>query len=319
LMIVDDESEAFKMISFGKADGTINNLALGTNLLSNFGLTNVTPTFEIKDKRFHVNLHLATNKNNKYLRNILEKAKSLITEEEAKTLEHKWFVQKNLYDKYRLHFELIKYMLIIAFLIIGLIIYRYFILRKDKLQIEIQSNNLREAQAELKLLASTDPMTKLYNRRYFLETSELLLDLAKRNKTDSSIIIIDIDKFKNINDNYGHKVGDEVIIALTSVLQEHSRKSDIVSRWGGEEFVILLPNTNIDGAFIISEKLREETELLIMNSDGNKVFNFTISLGVAKIKNDIDLNVLDVIARADKALYKAKETGRNKVCIYTDK
>ncbi|MCD6172710.1 MAG: diguanylate cyclase, partial [Sulfurimonas sp.] len=172
---------------------------------------------------------------------------------------------------------------------------------------------LKKVQNELKLLASTDPMTKLYNRRQFTESSESILDLSKRNQTDLSVIMIDIDNFKNINDKYGHKVGDEVIITLASILKELSRKSDIVSRWGGEEFVILLPETNIDGAFVISEKIRTKVENLIMNIEKNKEFKFTISLGVSKVNNKDDLNIEASINRADKALYEAKESGKNRV------
>jgi len=171
---------------------------------------------------------------------------------------------------------------------------------------------LQDLQEELKLLASTDPMTQLYNRRYFTEMSESLLDLAKRNKTESAIIMLDIDKFKNVNDTYGHKVGDDVIISLSKTLQKLTRKSDIVSRWGGEEFVILLPNTNIDGALTIAQKIRVTVENLVLEK--NRELKFTVSLGVSMVDTQNDLNIEASIGRADEALYEAKESGRNRVC-----
>jgi diguanylate cyclase (GGDEF)-like protein len=177
-----------------------------------------------------------------------------------------------------------------------------------------QTEKLEKAQEELKLLASIDPMTKLFNRRYFMDMSKSILDLAKRNKTDTAIIMIDIDKFKNINDTYGHQVGDDVIIELSSKLQDIGRKSDIVSRWGGEEFLILLPNTNTKGSLIIAEKIRKNIEEIVINLQDEKKLQFTVSVGVSQFHNKSNDNIESSINRADEALYKAKASGRNKVC-----
>ena len=173
---------------------------------------------------------------------------------------------------------------------------------------------LQDLQKELKLLASTDSMTKLFNRRYFTKISKTLLDLAKRNKTDSSIIMLDIDKFKKINDTYGHQTGDDVIIAFSKILQKSCRKSDIICRWGGEEFIIFLPQTNIDGALIIADKIRVVAENSVHKSLYNQEVKFTISAGISLIENNKDGNIEAPINRADEALYMAKESGRNRVC-----
>ena len=172
---------------------------------------------------------------------------------------------------------------------------------------------LQDLQNELKLLASTDPMTKLYNRRYFTKMAEHTLDLVKREKKDLSVIMLDIDKFKNVNDTYGHQVGDDVIIELANKLMECQRQSDIVCRYGGEEFVILLPNTSIDGAKVVAEKIREEVESLSINLLTNEKLNFTISLGVSQVNLENESNIELALKRADDALYIAKENGRNKV------
>jgi len=178
---------------------------------------------------------------------------------------------------------------------------------KKELQIQDMLN-------ELKLLASTDPMTKLYNRRYFSKISQHSLDLAKREKKALSLIMIDIDKFKNVNDTYGHHIGDEVIIHLANQIRSRKRKSDISARFGGEEFVILLPNTNIDGAKIVAENLRKSIEDAIVICDGTTV-HYTISLGVSQIDLDANQNIEDGLKNADDALYEAKEAGRNRVCV----
>lgn len=183
------------------------------------------------------------------------------------------------------------------------------LLAKVKMQLQLQ-----DLQNELKLLASTDPMTNLYNRRYFSKISEQNLDLAKRDKKDISIIMIDIDKFKNVNDTYGHQIGDDVIIQLADILKFYQRKSDIVCRYGGEEFVILLPNTSADGALIVAQKIRKSVEDTTIKIDNNEDFKFTISLGVSQIDISNELNIEKGLKRADEALYEAKETGRNKVC-----
>jgi histidine kinase len=174
-------------------------------------------------------------------------------------------------------------------------------------------HDLEESQDALRELASIDPLTKLYNRRYFSDISSSILDLAKRNKTDTSIIMLDIDHFKHVNDTYGHQVGDEALRELSFILQEQSRRSDIICRWGGEEFVILLANTNGNGAFTISEKIRTVVEDLRIELEANQELKFTISLGVSQV-HETDVNIEASINRADKALYEAKQGGRNKVC-----
>jgi len=177
-----------------------------------------------------------------------------------------------------------------------------------------QTEALKEAQEKLKELASVDYMTGLYNRRHFLQVITSLLELAKRNKRDSSLVMIDIDKFKAINDTYGHNVGDKVIIALAELMQKRNRQSDIICRWGGEEFLIFLPETSIEGALIVAQKFREDAEQLCIHVDDTKEVRFSVSLGVTQINSSSDESIEISIDRADKALYSAKESGRNRVC-----
>ncbi len=182
-------------------------------------------------------------------------------------------------------------------------------------KIKVRTKDLEETQNELKLLASTDPMTKLYNRRYFTEVSGHIFDLSKREGKDLSLIMLDIDHFKKINDSYGHKVGDSVIIALADIMQEQTRQSDIVCRFGGEEFMILLPDTNLEGAMQIAQKIREVVEGVKFDID-EKTISYTVSIGTTMVQHEKSTNFDVAISEVDRALYAAKNSGRNRVCSY---
>ena len=172
---------------------------------------------------------------------------------------------------------------------------------------------LSASRDELERQAVTDPMTKLYNRRYLAEITQHMLGLMRRSSSDLAVIMLDIDKFKNVNDTYGHQVGDDVIIKLAETLQAHTRKSDVICRLGGEEFLILLPETGVDGAMSKAETLRQEVEKLCLTLGDGIELRFTISLGVSKVYPDEE-NFDAAMTRADTALYAAKEGGRNRVC-----
>ena len=171
---------------------------------------------------------------------------------------------------------------------------------------------LEQLNSELKDLSYRDSMTQSHNRRYFYEQSSKMLSLAKRDNHDICIIILDIDKFKNINDNYGHSIGDDVIIRLANGLKEHVRTSDIIARFGGEEFVILLYNTSLKNAEIVAEKIRNDVKNITIGTNDEENIHFTVSLGVSKYSDSLDsYDIEHTITRADKCLYIAKESGRD--------
>lgn len=176
--------------------------------------------------------------------------------------------------------------------------------------------DIKKREKELKFMASTDHMTKLYNRRYFSQVGNNLLKLAKREKSSLSIIMLDIDNFKSVNDNYGHKIGDDVIISIAEKLKFISRDSDIVCRFGGEEFILLLPNTNIEGAKIIANKIRESIEKIQIYINDTKNINITVSIGISLVDVKSSDNLEKSIKQADDALYVAKENGKNRVECY---
>ncbi|HBY84908.1 MAG TPA: GGDEF domain-containing protein, partial [Colwellia sp.] len=169
---------------------------------------------------------------------------------------------------------------------------------------------VRRIHLKLDKLASHDDLTDLPNRRCFHEELAKLLLLKERNNSQLSLVFIDIDNFKYVNDTKGHDVGDKVLISLAKTLNSNVRKSDFVARWGGEEFIILLIDSDINQAQIIAEQLRSQV------AQSNQLAQYaqqqvTISLGVTSA-NEKD-NADTILKRADLALYKAKSAGKN--CI----
>lgn len=162
----------------------------------------------------------------------------------------------------------------------------------------------------LAYIAEHDPLTGLYNRRSFQELLERYHKLSKRNSQALSLVFLDIDNFKEINDKYGHYTGDKVLQRFAELLRTHLRETDLIARWGGEEFLIALSDTELEYAHNVAEKVRTiVTEDFILHQLlGVKS---TASFGVTEFKMDETME--DVIARADKAMYKAKHTGKNKV------
>ena len=155
-------------------------------------------------------------------------------------------------------------------------------------------------------LANTDPLTGAYNRRYLNEFSYEYLKIVKRENKDLSLLLVDLDDFKKINDTFGHEIGDIVIKQLVEISKICIRESDLIVRFGGDEFVILLPNTNIQSARFVANKLINK----INEYNKNKEFNFSISVGISHYQigdNSID----NIILRADEALYEAKRVGKN--------
>ena len=144
-------------------------------------------------------------------------------------------------------------------------------------------------------------------------------ELIKRVKSSSdlSILMIDLDHFKEVNDNYGHDFGDYVLKSFACILRESLRETDISARYGGEEFVILLPHTDLEGANLLAEKMRKKVEKNLFESDGHSM-NITISIGVATYQTHKPLTASEMVTFADRALYRAKARGRNQVRIYNE-
>ena len=175
---------------------------------------------------------------------------------------------------------------------------------------------LRLAHELLENLSQEDYLTGVYNRRHLEMTASKEFSLGRRHDFPVSIMIMDLDRFKQINDTYGHLVGDQVLIELTQCVYEMIRQTDIFGRYGGEEFVLFMPHTALEDALMLAERIRQAVADRSFESDSGTL-NVTISLGVATMTPKTN-TLEDLILNADLALYRAKEQGRNRVEVYDD-
>ena len=183
-------------------------------------------------------------------------------------------------------------------------------MRNNSLEDEILLRN--NLEADLRELAITDPLTRLFNRRKFLEDMAAANLVDRRYKTGIAIILCDIDRFKAINDTNGHDVGDAVLIRFAEILKKNTRETDIVARWGGEEFAILVASNEATKVVAIAEKLRQS----IQEATFPRSLSVTASFGVAILGGDGDIDAL--MNDADKALYRVKAEGRNAVRFFSE-
>lgn len=195
----------------------------------------------------------------------------------------------------------------------------YIAVTRDKLYQELLAarEHLENKTEELTLLTRIDPLTSLLNRRAAIDDLSKIISQLNRNFVPVSFLLIDIDWFKRINDTYGHDRGDEILIELSSILKKVIRTSDILARWGGEEFLVVLYNSNLENTRVFCERLHREVNNIKLNGD-NKL---SISVGVAALKTD-NLTCSDVIEKhvkeADIALYEAKNNGRSRTEFFDD-
>jgi diguanylate cyclase (GGDEF)-like protein len=179
-------------------------------------------------------------------------------------------------------------------------------------KIKALQEELREHSRRLEELSNTDDLTKLYNRRYFFELLDLEFQRAQRYEAKLAFVMIDIDHFKNFNDSYGHLIGDRILYEVAQILRETLRVHDIVGRYGGEEFGLLMPETDLKGALVVAERYRKRVEDYMLLEEDMEL-RVTISLGVATYPHPRINTIDDLIRLADNALFEAKKNGRNRV------
>lgn len=237
-------------------------------------------------------------------------------------LHEKWFNKKNYIELTRNETIL----LVLSFfgvMFTSLIIGLYFISKKKWLMtqsmlqkevqqrtklLEVQNKRLEIVQKKLKKQLNKDTLTKIFNRKFYNEKIEELVFEYKRYDHTFSFLIFDIDNFKNINDTYGHNMGDKVLIALTRLVQKQLRITDYFFRVGGEEFIVLLTNTNLKDALQVAQKVRMEVANKLNTIENQTI---TISLGLTQVNQNDDSET--ICKRADKLLYEAKDNGKNQV------
>ena len=181
-------------------------------------------------------------------------------------------------------------------------------------QLQNHVKKIEQLRSELQEQAILDPLTGLYNRRYLAEFLAHEFKRAERENIPISLLMMDVDHFKNINDSYGHKTGDKFLIAIADLLKTNSRGSDIACRYGGEEFLLVLPGTDTQAAYDRAEQFRTQcTQIYIQYETKN--INITVSAGIATYPSHTEM-AEDLIHKADKALYHSKQNGRNRVMIW---
>jgi len=174
-----------------------------------------------------------------------------------------------------------------------------------------------EQKAQLHRLSISDPLTGAFNRRHFMEqVGAETVRMARQSNYRVSLLIMDIDHFKAINDTYGHAVGDEALRLFTRQCRDVLRENDVFGRMGGEEFAVLLPNTDVDEATVVAERLLDRTRAICVSATDDRVFGFTVSIGVAAIR-DPRAPFDEALLRADTALYASKAGGRDRVTVDT--
>ena len=174
-----------------------------------------------------------------------------------------------------------------------------------------RTKKLETAKIELDQISRTDPLTGINNRRHMDMEAPRLLPLTNRQGKPTAFLMLDIDHFKNVNDTYGHDIGDLALIHTANILEKTTRPYDLLIRYGGEEFVIILPGHNVKEGMETAERIRKEIEQTPLKWEAQKI-DLTISIGV--FAGEDITNVDDAITQADKALYQAKQSGRNRVC-----
>jgi diguanylate cyclase (GGDEF)-like protein/PAS domain S-box-containing protein len=181
---------------------------------------------------------------------------------------------------------------------------------------EAANRALQQALEREMVYARTDSLTEVFNRRYFFEIANHEFEVAKRYQRPLSIIMFDIDNFKQFNDTYGHQAGDELLRDVAQTAQQQLREADILARYGGDEFVILLSNSNTQDALQAGERIQESIAAHLSEMKDNRV-NITLSMGIAECPKNLD-TVDRLVQHADKALYNAKHAGRNRIIVYQD-
>lgn len=281
---VKNTEEALKLLSAGEVDAAIDVLPVIAHLISINGYSNLKIAGTSQD-----NIEISFMSRNDYpeLIQIINRHIALLTPEDKNKIIKEWLTVK--FDKRYIDKNLLINAGIVVAALIIIFIYRQ------------RSSNIYKEQLEF--LSNTDSLTGLKNRR---KIDKILNEQIKNKKF--AIILMDVDHFKSINDDFGHLIGDEVLIELAEILKYNVNANDIIGRWGGEEFLIICKNTTLHEAENLAQRLRN-----LIENKNFKIKKVTASFGVSVAKNDLELK--DILANADRALYKAKENGRNQVVL----
>jgi polar amino acid transport system substrate-binding protein len=293
--------EGLKMVSYGDAFAFLENIATSSHYIKENGLSNLKVS---GDMGYHLELAMAVRKDWPEFTSILQKTMDSITEKEKDQIYSQWvFFNHEQEMDYYLVIKIIAGSIVLLLIpIVWVILLRNQIIKRKKVEKE-----LKEAVKKTTKLSLTDTLTGISNRLYIDQFLEEEIQRSQRYGNNLSIILIDIDNFKHVNDQYGHIIGDKVLIDMAGIISPMIRKTDVFGRWGGEEFLIICTETDLNTAVEIAEGIRTKIDAYDFKAVGSK----TVSMGVtAFIPND---TMGSIISRADKALYRAKKNGKNRV------
>jgi len=303
LVEVDTVSDGLLMVAQGDVFGFIDTLATISRALQTHDIDNVKISGALGIK---ANYAMGVRSDDGKLLNIMERAVRTISPTDINAIYNRWlavaYVKQGDYTRFW-------QALLVLSLLTGYIYYRYRQGLQNSAVLKSAHAEIETANRKLDRLARTDPLTGLSNR---LETDEILhqeFTRFQRYQTVFSIVMMDLDHFKKINDEHGHEVGDDVLIHIAGILTNHTRKSDTAGRWGGEEFLIICPSSTAEGVLILAKSLRLEIETNVSTG----LTAQSASFGVATIRPGETIK--DLMRRADDALYQAKGAGRNRVTV----
>ena len=229
-------------------------------------------------------------------------------EKEIEILKKDQEIKKIALEKQKTQTDFITIVLVLSFLLIILSLNRYRLKKKANEKLEKANKEIKEFNSQLEKISRTDPLTKLSNRRDMVEKIEYEIHRFERSKKHFVISIADIDDFKKINDTYGHEMGDEVLCTIANIFRSKIRKQDFVSRWGGEEFLFLFPETPLKGAFYVTENLRKIINSITFTCND---VNFKVSLTFGICEYDENTSLKNCLNIADERLYRGKKSGKN--------
>jgi diguanylate cyclase (GGDEF)-like protein len=305
LVYVQSMDEALRLVSDGDVFTTMASLYIVTSQIAELGLNNLKIA---GSTGFSNQLRVGVRNDDPVLLSLFQTAVENIDPSEENEILRNWIsVRLETGTDYGLIIRL----MLVAFIIIVLLLYRQWSVNKLVIQLNHLNQQLEIKSEALSRLSRTDSLTKLHNRLYLDEHLSEEQERFGRYGSLFCVIMLDVDNFKEINDLHGHAIGDEALKIIADDLKQSVRRNDIVGRWGGEEFLIICPQTSLEGAIKLANSLREKIEMI----GSTHAAAFTCSFGVAEIKQDERQDRL--LARADEALYRAKALGRNRVCNAT--
>ena len=298
IITVETAKEGLKLVEKGQAFGFIDTVPSINYQTLKYGISHIKINGVLEQQYA---MSVGVRKDLPALLSIYNKAIAFTRETDRQRILNNWL---SLTFQYEFDYTFLWQVLSSVLVLLGLFAYHYYVIYRYNRQLE-------QANKRLHHMSHSDPLTGIPNRYYLNQSFQAELKRYQRYRHTFSVVILDIDHFKRINDSFGHVVGDEVIRRLSKLLISHVRENDVVARWGGEEFLILCPETTRQGGQGLAEQLRKQIE---QNDFALDTIEVTASFGITEYRTGELID--DCINRADLALYQAKQTGRNKIVVF---